>query len=148
MLPRQSAGRGEGGPLMPGHEYPGQSEPRWPGSQTTQRLPPTCQRPCFSRSREDGVGDPEAEPLRNIFLENLTTREGRRPAPQRGLGGTAPESGYRRMEPGSPGPGESSRGGGLRKLSSPGSALPGSRRVTAPSHSRTWTPAGNNFAPF
>lgn len=132
---------------MPRHEYPGQSEPRWPGSQTTQR-PPTCQRPCFIRAWADGVGDPEAEPLRNISLENLTTREGRSPGSQRGLGGTDPESCYRRTEPGSPGPGESRRGWGLRKLSSPGSALPGPRRVTAPSHSRTLTPTGNNFAPF
>lgn len=50
----------------------------------------------------------KAEPLCNIFLENVTTREGGRAAPQRGLGGTEPESGHRRMEPGSPGPGKSS----------------------------------------
>lgn len=46
------------------------------------------------------MGDPEAETLGNIFLENMTTRKGVRPASQRRLAGMDPESSYRRVEPG------------------------------------------------
>lgn len=87
MLSRQSAE----GALMFRHEYPSQSELRWPGAQTTQRPPPTCPRPRALQARGDGAGDPEAETVRNIFLKNTTTREGVRPASQRGLAGTDPE---------------------------------------------------------
>lgn len=65
------------------------------------------------RSRGNRAGDPEAEPLRSILLENMTTRERVRPAPQRRLAGLDSEKRFRRMEPGVQVPEKGARDGGL-----------------------------------
>lgn len=65
------------------------------------------------RSRGNRVGDPEAEPFRSIFLENMTTREGVRPAPQRRLARMDSEKRFRRMEPGVQVREKGARDGGL-----------------------------------